>query len=62
MAFACSRVELPATLLPGQTVQLPVELTAGGALPAGVYRVQVGLVQEGVSSFTTHVDLRGTVS
>ena len=61
IGFSCSRIELPATLLPGQSDRMSIDLTAGAALPPGAYRVEVGLEQEGVGSFSTQLDLQVTV-
>jgi len=48
-------VDIGHTLLPGQSLQVPVRLRASGStgrpLPPGVYRVHLGLLQEGVASF-----------
>jgi hypothetical protein len=60
-AGACSRTELPATLLPGQTVPLPLRITAPASLTPGTYTVSVGLVQEGVTAFAARLTLTVTV-
>jgi len=60
-AGACSRTELPATLLPGQTARLPLRITAPPSLAPGTYDVQVGLVQEGVAAFAARLTLTVTV-
>lgn len=49
-------VDLPATLLPGQRVEIPLQLravdSAGRPLSPGTYRVHFGLLQQGVASFS----------
>ncbi|GAC1310502.1 MAG: hypothetical protein NVSMB16_07130 [Acidimicrobiales bacterium] len=48
-------VDLPQTLLPGAKATIPIRLDArdssGRPLAAGAYRVQIGLLQQGVGSF-----------
>ncbi|GAC1533332.1 MAG: hypothetical protein NVS3B12_12600 [Acidimicrobiales bacterium] len=48
-------IDLPRTLLPGARATIPIRLDAqdssGRPLTAGAYRVQIGLLQQGVGSF-----------
>ncbi|GAC1313455.1 MAG: hypothetical protein NVSMB12_05180 [Acidimicrobiales bacterium] len=60
VALACpAPVDLPATLLPGQRALVPLHLRAadssGHPLAPGVYRLQFGLLQQGVGSFSDPV-------
>jgi hypothetical protein len=61
-AGACSRSELPGTLLPGQTARIPLRITAPPSLAPGTYTVDVGLVQEGVAAFSATLTLTVTVA
>ena len=56
VAHSCPRpVDLPQTLLPGARTTIPIRLEAkdssGRPLAPGAYRVQIGLLQQGVGSF-----------
>jgi len=61
-AGVCSRTELPATLLPGQSARIPLRITAPPSLSPGTYSVDVGLVQEGVAAFAASLTLTVTVA
>ena len=53
-ATRCARVDLPTTLLPGQTATIPIRIEVAPSTAAGTYRIDLGLVQEGVDTFRTH--------
>lgn len=57
--LTCQRVELPQTLLPGQSVALVLQVHG---LARGRYRVTLGLLQEGVDTFAAHAQVTVVVS
>ncbi|HEY2429326.1 MAG TPA: hypothetical protein VGI06_10370 [Acidimicrobiales bacterium] len=53
----CDRVDLPTTLLPGQTEPIPIQIRVGYGTPPGSYQLELGMVQEGVGEFSARAQI-----